>query len=78
MDKKSRFWFPAKRYGWGWGLPVCWQGWAVLLGYFALMLAVQAIVPPARDMPLSIVIEVVLTAAFLVVVWATGEPLRWR
>jgi hypothetical protein len=20
------FWFPAKRYGWGWGLPVKWQG----------------------------------------------------
>ena len=44
MGKKSRFWFPAKRYGWGWGPPVCWQGWAVLLGYFALMLAVDAIV----------------------------------
>ncbi len=30
------FWFPAKSYGWGWGLPVKWQGWLVLLAYFAL------------------------------------------
>jgi hypothetical protein len=22
-----KIWFPAKRYGWGWGLPCCWQGW---------------------------------------------------
>jgi hypothetical protein len=29
-DHMSRYWFPAKRYGWGWGLPVTWQGWAVL------------------------------------------------
>jgi hypothetical protein len=29
-------WFPAKRYGWGWGLPVAWQGWVVLLAWLAL------------------------------------------
>jgi hypothetical protein len=26
-----KYWFPAKRYGWGWGPPVTWQGWAVLV-----------------------------------------------
>lgn len=26
----KKIWFPAKRYGWGWGLPVTWQGWVVL------------------------------------------------
>ncbi|WP_324828682.1 hypothetical protein [Qipengyuania zhejiangensis] len=30
-------WFAAKRYGLGSGMPVAWQGWAVLLGYFALL-----------------------------------------
>lgn len=29
---------PAKRYGWGWGLPSTWQGWVVLLAYVALVL----------------------------------------
>jgi len=28
MDK---YWFKAKEYGWGTGLPVAWQGWVALL-----------------------------------------------
>ncbi|WP_269146578.1 hypothetical protein [Xanthomonas oryzae] len=38
MADKKDYWFPAKTYGWGWGLPTVWQGWlvygiaAVLLG----------------------------------------------
>ncbi len=38
MEKESRYWFPAKRYGWGWGLPISWQGWAVLLLWLAAIL----------------------------------------
>ncbi len=29
MSDRPAFWFPVKRYGWGWGLPVRWQGWVV-------------------------------------------------
>lgn len=36
-----KYWFPAKQYGWGWGLPNAWQGWAVLAG-FGLLLAAAA------------------------------------
>ena len=32
-------WFPAKRYGWGWGPPVTWQGWAVIAVWIALFFA---------------------------------------
>ena len=32
------YWFPARRYGWGWGLPATWQGWLVLAGYVLLAL----------------------------------------
>lgn len=39
-DKK--IWLPAKRYGWGWGVPICWQGWAVMGGYLSgLMILVM-------------------------------------
>ena len=31
-DQKSKLWFRAKRFGWGW-TPVTWQGWLVTLGY---------------------------------------------
>jgi len=36
---KGTYWFPLRRYLPGWGLPVCWQGWLVLVGYFALLAA---------------------------------------
>ena len=36
MSGKS-IWFPAKRYGWGWGLPLTWQGWMVVVLYFVLL-----------------------------------------
>lgn len=29
--RNRKYWFPAKRFGWGWGLPSAWQGWVVLL-----------------------------------------------
>jgi hypothetical protein len=30
---KSKYWLPAKRYGWGWGVPCAWQGWCVLIAH---------------------------------------------
>jgi hypothetical protein len=32
-EDHPRYWFPAKTYGWGWGLPSTWEGWLVLVGY---------------------------------------------
>ena len=32
-------WFPAKRYGYGWGLPIRWQGWVVSVLYFGVVIA---------------------------------------
>jgi len=26
MQTERDYWFPAKRYGWGWGIPNRWQG----------------------------------------------------
>lgn len=33
-------WFAPKRYGYGAGLPIAWQGWALLFGYLALIAVV--------------------------------------
>lgn len=32
-------WFPAKKFGYGWGLPLKWQGWVAFLGLLGLGLA---------------------------------------
>ena len=36
---REQAWFAAKRYGYGWNLPLRWQGWLVLLGYIAAIVA---------------------------------------
>jgi hypothetical protein len=37
MDHDNRYWFPAKRYGWGWGPPTMWQGWVVTALWFGAL-----------------------------------------
>jgi len=73
-----RYWFPAKRYGWGWGLPVTWEGWAVLAAFLALV-ALDALLFPPRTASAACIAGVLGLSGMLVVVcWLKGEPPRWR
>jgi hypothetical protein len=45
---KNRYWFPAKRYGWGWGPPQTWQGWAVVIVWFAAIAAATPLLMPGH------------------------------
>jgi hypothetical protein len=77
-EGNGEYWFPAKRYGWGWGPPTAWQGWAVLGGYIAAISALPFLVPPDRQ-PVAFGSAVfLLTAALILVCYAKGEPPRWR
>jgi hypothetical protein len=72
------YWFPAKHYGWGWGLPNVWQGWVVLV-IFALLVGIGAAFLLPTHGPGAFVAYAVLLCALLVAVcWATGEPPGWR
>ncbi|AXK67163.1 hypothetical protein [Burkholderia sp. IDO3] len=75
-DKK--IWFPAKRYGWGWGLPVAWQGWVVLLLFVIGIIASAWLVPPHRSPVAYGACIVALVALLTVVCWIKGEKPRWR
>lgn len=35
-------WFAPKRFGYGAGLPIAWQGWVVLLAFVALIIGLVA------------------------------------
>ncbi len=73
MSDKT-YWFPVKRYGWGWGPPVCWQGWVVFLAYLALI--VGGLRYFAAERPTASVALVycgVLTIIFVVIVAIKGE-----
>ena len=77
-DSKD-YWFPAKRYGWGWGLPARWQGWVVLAIYAVLLAAGIVGLRPGRASSIGFVVYVVGVSVLLVLVcWWKGEPPRWR
>ena len=77
MLRQPGYWFPAKRYGWGWGLPITWQGWVVLLGYAGLIAVSAARLLPLRHA--AFLGSVALWTALLVAIcWWKGEPPHWR
>jgi hypothetical protein len=78
MDPDTRYWFPAKRHGWGWGLPVRWQGWLVLAIFLVLVVADAFLFPPRTHMAAYVTSIVILCAALTAVCWLKGEPPRWR
>jgi hypothetical protein len=74
----SKYWFPAKRYGWGWGIPSTWQGW-VVLGAFAVLFALGIIIfPPKTNTLLFPLYVAALTASLVGICYLKGEPPRWR
>ena len=78
MSEPKPYWFPAKRYGWGWGPPITWQGWLVLAAFLLLLLLGVYLLPPGEDAPAFIAYTAVVTAAFVAICCVKGEPPRWR
>ena len=74
----SKYWFPAKRYGWGWGLPSSWQGWVTLLVYLTMVVSGIPFVQVAKGSVVYLGYVLVLTVALIAVCWIKGEPPRWR
>jgi asparagine N-glycosylation enzyme membrane subunit Stt3 len=80
MNKEApTFWFPVKAYGWGWGLPVTWQGWVVLGVYFLLQyLGIRHIRPERNAQGLLIYLGVITLLLIAIVVIKGERPVRWR
>ncbi|RQS07578.1 hypothetical protein DIE07_20990 [Burkholderia sp. Bp9002] len=74
----KKIWFPAKRYGWGWGLPVTWQGWLALLLYLLGLVASVWLLQPNRAPYTFGACVVALSAALIAVCWVKGEKPGWR
>jgi len=78
LETRPKYWFPAKRYGWGWGLPGTWQGWLVVAAFVALMVVGANLFPPRTALGLYLIYVIVLCALLTGVCWLKGEPPRWR
>lgn len=71
-------WFAPKRYGYGSGLPIAWQGWAVLIGYVAIVVAFVLTLRRSGPVPfLAAVIPVTVVFA-VICARTTRGGWRWR
>ena len=77
MSDDGPEWFAAKRYGYGSGLPIAWQGWAVTLGFMAIIFAALLLF---RNKPIALFAILVPAVAALMIITAktTRGGWRWR
>lgn len=77
-EKKA--WFPAKKYGWGWGFPITWQGWVVFTTYLVLLLAggYKAQTTSTLSSPQFTLFFAGITVVLLGICWWKGEKPGWH
>lgn len=70
-------WFAPKRFGYGTGLPISWEGWAILAGYIALVIIAAVFLRHQTFQLIALLVP--LTIAFLVICARTTRGgWRWR
>lgn len=71
----NRPWFRHKRFGFGSGLPMAWQGWAFMALHVALILGLTVLL---RDKPLALLATVVTAALLPLPIYAARTEGGWR
>ena len=75
----KNYWFPAKTFGWGWGLPTCWQGWVVTVAYVVLLGGGALVIEHSkRFAPFFVLYSLALSTVLVAGGWWKGEPPRWQ
>ena len=65
-------------YGWGWGFPTSWQGWATLIVYGMLLITHAFLFPPEEQLAPFLAYTDAISIALIVVCVKKGEPTQWR
>ena len=70
-------WFSAKRFGYGAGLPIAWQGWAMLIVYLAIVAGVGFLFQHRPAVSFAIFVPLTITL-IIVAARSTRGGWRWR
>ncbi len=76
-------WFGARKYGWGWGFPITWQGWLVLIGYLGFIvydfIRLNNTQHSVSDLLINFVPDIIVATIVLVGIayFTSGKP-RWH
>lgn len=80
----ERYWFKAKRYGFGW-YPASWEGWIVMLVWLIafvrlvlLFMRHMRTTGDIRNLYWYLPLAILITGALMYIAWLKGEPPRWR
>ena len=74
-------WFRAKKFGYGAGLPIKWQGWVVLGSYVLAMVGLGLLSDSNGEIPTlaTAALMLIVTAVFVVIVRKrTDGGWKWR
>ena len=79
MNKKNnKPWFPAKKYGFGWGLPITWQGWLVFLIYFGLcFIGIKFLTDPPYLILFFVLYIFFISGLLIYICWKKGEKQKY-
>ncbi len=70
-------WFAPKRFGYGTSYPISWQGWALTIGFVALVIGLGIIFRERRLQLVAALVPVVI--AFIIICARTTKGgWRWR
>jgi hypothetical protein len=75
LFQDSTPWFRAKRYGLGAGLPIAWQGWALVAAHVGLVLGVAQLL---QDRPLLLLAIAIPAALLPLPIYAARTEGGWR
>jgi hypothetical protein len=73
---KDKAWFPAKTYGYGWGLPRRWQGGLVFFLYLGALIAGTGII--RKGAGYFVLYALALSLVLAGICWWKGEESHWR
>ncbi|MES2754336.1 MAG: hypothetical protein V4659_06690 [Pseudomonadota bacterium] len=78
IEPTARAWFAPKRYGYGAGLPIAWQGWALLLAFIGVLVGAAIAFLPTQWVAFVAATGAASVVLTLVAARHTRGGWRWR